>query len=264
MKKWVKISVWVITATLLVVLITFVSKKQKNALCTSISIIFIDSTDAQFIDRNDIYEIINQNGGNFIGKPIKNINLAEIEKTLNDVPYIKHAEVYKKIDGTLCVETKQRIPSLRIINSNNSSFYISDEGVLMPVSNKVKSRLLVANGEIKFNPDYEKIVNIYNKKFNDLEEIQVLRDVHKLASYINKNKFWKSQIQQIYINGKQEFEIIPLVGDHIIEFGGIDKHEEKFANLEATYKKGFSVKGWNNYKKISLKYKNQVICSKAE
>jgi cell division protein FtsQ len=49
-----------------------------------------------------------------------------------------------------------------------------------------------------------------------------------------------------------------------VVFGSIENYEEKFRNLEAFYKKGLPVSGWNLYKEINLKYKNQIVCTKSE
>jgi cell division protein FtsQ len=80
--------------------------------------------------------------------------------------------------------------------------------------------------------------------------------------YIRSDKFWEAQIVQIYVNGKGEFELIPRVGAHIIEFGKAEDIEEKFEKLWILYNEGFYNTGWNQYDKISLKYKNQAVCTK--
>ncbi len=36
----------------------------------------------------------------------------------------------------------------------------------------------------------------------------------------------------------------------------------KFRKLKILYNEGLKYEGWNNYEKINLKYKNQVICTK--
>jgi cell division protein FtsQ len=64
------------------------------------------------------------------------------------------------------------------------------------------------------------------------------------------------------VNGKGEFELIPRVGAHIIEFGKAEDIEEKFEKLWILYNEGFYNTGWNQYDKISLKYKNQAVCTK--
>jgi cell division protein FtsQ len=86
--------------------------------------------------------------------------------------------------------------------------------------------------------------------------------VYKLAEFITNDKFWNSQIEQIYVNNNYEFELIPRVGSHIIELGRAEDLNEKFENLKILYLRGFNNLGWNQYEKISLKYKNQVVCTK--
>ena len=92
--------------------------------------------------------------------------------------------------------------------------------------------------------------------------IPIIKDIYNLASYINKDDFWKAQFQQIYVNENFEFELIPIVGDFNIIFGDISNIEKKFEKLKLMYKTGFNNEGWNKYKTINLKYKNQIVCTK--
>ena len=190
------------------------------------------------------------------------INISKLEKIIVDHPYIKTAEVFKTINGEFNIEIEQRNPIIRIINENNLGFYIDNEGELMPLSKKVSLRLPIANGHIQFKPDFNSSVNIFSSEYKTDEGAKVLRDLLILANFINSNDFWEAQIQQIYVNKDNEFELVPLVGSQIILLGKIDNYCKKFRNLEATYKKGFLYKGWNKYKKINLKYENQVVCEK--
>jgi cell division protein FtsQ len=59
-----------------------------------------------------------------------------------------------------------------------------------------------------------------------------------------------------------EIELVPRVGQHIIYLGQIDGYEEKLERLLIFYEKGLSQTGWNQYTGISLKYKDQVVCTK--
>jgi cell division protein FtsQ len=94
--------------------------------------------------------------------------------------------------------------------------------------------------------------------------LHTIYDVYKLASFITGDSFWKSQIEQIYVNRNYDFELIPRVGSHVIELGKVEDLEEKFENLKILYLRGFNRIGWNKYEKISLKYKNQVVCTKIQ
>ena len=264
MKKFVQIGLWILAIALVVAVLSFVTKKQSETICTGITITFSDTLEKQYIDKNHIIDLLEEEDGTIVGQPISQINIAKTEKKLNDDPYIKHAEVYKKINGELVIKAIQRTPIIRVINKQNSSFYIGQEGVLMPVSQKVQARMIIASGNFDYAPDYDTITNIYSTDLDTIRSILALRDLHTLIKYISNNPFWEAQTQQIYFNEKNEFELIPLVGNHIIQFGEIDRYEEKFRNLEATYKKGFPAKGWNRFNEVDLKYKNQVVCRKVE
>jgi cell division protein FtsQ len=240
----------------------FVLKKQKEVICTSVQVFVQDTLAIQFITDNDVVDLLESGGSRVLNEPINKLNLAELEKKIKKIAYVKEAEVYKKINGQLVVELVQRVPIVRIINKSDKNYYIDEEGYLMPISKKVTARLLVANGSIDYTPDFDTITNIFDKVYDKSKRIGVLRNIHLLASFIKADPFWNAQIQQIYIDENHDIELIPLVSNQTIVFGDTTNYRDKFRNLETVYKKGFSVKGWNIYREINLKYKNQVICVK--
>jgi cell division protein FtsQ len=261
MKKYLNIAFWLFIGIYLFVVLGFVSSRQKKTLCTSIHVIYVDSLEHHFVDKDDLIKLIDEKDEKVLGRPISELNLSKLEDIISAQAYVKSAEVYTEINGILNAEIAQRMPIIRIINNENQGFYIDDEGYLLPLSKKVSLRLLVASGNINFSPDFDTTAYIYDNANNDINK-KVLQDLLTLADYINSNEFWKAQIQQIYVNKKNEFELVPLVGAQIIYFGNINNYQKKFKKLEATYKKGFLYKGWNQYKSINLKYENQVVCEK--
>ncbi len=262
MKKYIQISLWILATVFVVLVLVFVSRKQNKMLCKSVKIEFKNIISGeQYLDKNYINNLIGSDS--IIGKKISKVDMSKLELKLNNDAYIERAEVYKKINGTLNIEIIQRMPVARIINKYNIGYYVGKEGVLMPISKKLNKRVIVANGNISYSPDFDTIVNIYSKKYDKDSSINVLRNVHTLVEFVNNNKFWNAQIQQIFINDKQEIELIPLVGNHIIKFGTIDSYEEKFKKLQIMYRKGFSSLGWNEYKTVNLKYNKQVVCGKS-
>jgi cell division protein FtsQ len=94
--------------------------------------------------------------------------------------------------------------------------------------------------------------------------LHTIYDVFRLAEFITEDDFWNAQFEQIYVTNNYEFELIPRVGSHIIELGKVENLDEKFENLKILYNRGFNNLGWNQYEKISLKYKNQVVCTKIQ
>ena len=97
---------------------------------------------------------------------------------------------------------------------------------------------------------------------NNNQFASILNKLYYLASYVNKDKFLRSQIIQVYINKEGEIELVPRVGNHIIVLGDVNDLDEKFEKLMIFYKKALGYAGWNNYKTINLKYNNQIVCVK--
>lgn len=83
-----------------------------------------------------------------------------------------------------------------------------------------------------------------------------------MADFVNKDQFWRAQIEQVFVQENGELLVVPQVGDYLIEFGTPEDYTLKLRNLKAVYQQGFKNLGWNKYKTISVKYRNQVVCTK--
>ena len=92
--------------------------------------------------------------------------------------------------------------------------------------------------------------------FIDLED-----DPDYMLVSLNKRN---EQIHDVYRlnvhNG--DLTLIPRVGNQKIHFGMLINSTEKLANLYQFYKQAMPVKGWQTYSDISLKYNNQIVCTK--
>ena len=83
-----------------------------------------------------------------------------------------------------------------------------------------------------------------------------------LAKYISSDSLWNAQIVQIYLKDNKEIELVPRVGNHTILLGDITNYQEKLRKLYLFYEKGVNQVGWNDYKEINLKFRNQIVCVK--
>jgi len=70
------------------------------------------------------------------------------------------------------------------------------------------------------------------------------------------------QIAQLDIDIRGDFTLTPIVSRHIIEFGKAENIEAKFNKLKLFYKEGLGHHKWSKYRKINLRYKNQIVCTK--
>lgn len=265
MKKVLQILMWLIPALGLPVILGFAGAEQNNALCTGIAV-NIDSSDENFfVDETDIKEIIYSKGDSLVGSPVSQINYNTLEQLILKNPSIKDVQVYATVEGEVKADIIQRKPLVRIYNIVSESFYIDETGSAMPLSTKFASRILVANGNIRESFGGLSLFNVNKIEADDsLAAKTTLDDIFAVVNFIEKDEFWKAQIQQIYVNEKNDIELVPMVGNHKIIFGDKKNLEIKFKKLMILYQKGLSKTGWNQYSVINLKFKNQVICTKKQ
>ncbi len=269
LSKYKFIFLWFFLLIYLVLSLGFIAIKYPKIQYSGINFIQTDTTKYQFVTRDDIAELLAKKKVKVAKQTIAKMNLAEVENLIKHLSAVKSAKVYKTIHATrlgfyaiLNVEVEQRNPILRIINQKGKSYYIDDEGTVMPLSATYSARVLVANGYIRENQKLRNRKSILNIENDTIVKKNFLNDLFVLAKYIKNQEFWNSQIQQIYINENHDIELIPLVGNHTLIFGTIDEMELKFQKLKAMYDIAFKTEGWNEYKIINLKFSKQVVCSK--
>lgn len=222
----------------------------------------MDSLQDQFVTEENAKDYIHDLDIKVLGEPIKNINIKKLEEHLNERENIKDTEVYLMADGDLHLAIDQRNPIVRVISKRGQSYYIDNEGAIVPLSGNHSSHVLVASGEINGFAEVAAMGWLNCPEDKKEEKKSPVCEIYELARFIHDDPFWESQIEQIYRNRKGEYELIPRVGGHLILFGAFERHREKFRNLKAFYKKGLNNVGWNQYLKINLKYDNQIICTK--
>jgi cell division protein FtsQ len=262
MRKFQIMLIWTGIIAYMIFVLGFVSARYNDRICEQINVKIIDSLTNRFVTAGDITDILLEKKPGILGYPLKGINTLELGKILNEESFIKHADIYKTVNGALNVDIVQRKPILRIINRQGKSYYLDKDGVILPVSGKFTSRVLVANGFISEPFVYENTKSIFDADVPAGKRDAVIYDLFKLAAFISGSDLWNAQIAQIYVNSKFELELIPRVGAHVIYMGSAVDYETKFRKLEALYLYGLSNTGWNNYDIINLKYDNQVVCTK--
>lgn len=262
-KKSGKIILWSIVLTVFVLSVGFTESRLSHQPVIGLEAKVLDTTGHSFLTKDDLIDIVTIKHGDIISKPISSINMAVLEKCVLSNPFVAEARVFSTIDGKLHVEASQRNPIVRVINSQNESFYIDDKGWMMPMSDKYTARVPVANGNI-CHREAERYVRTYSEKelADSSKTIPVVAQVFAVAKFIHDDPFWSSQIEQMYVNGDGDIELIPRVGDHTVLFGDATELREKFAKLHVFYTEGLNKTGWNKYTRINLKYQDQVVCTK--
>jgi len=208
----------------------------------------INPNSPKFLDETEITDMLQKSGEMIIGNKLSSININKLETKLSASSSLANVQVFRKVEskglsfrGKLVVTLDERTPIIRIKDSGED-YYMDMDGNRIPVSPKYVERIMITSGTV---PDLETQAGLL-----------------KMADFVNKDNFWKAQIEQVFVQKNGELLLLPQVGDYLIEFGKPEDWVTKFRNLKAVYQQGFKNMGWNKYSIISVKYRNQVVCTK--
>ena len=229
----------------LVVYLAFAVTKFNNPeevkKCTAVNIVVEDSAKAVFITPKEIRNILSVSKVYPLGKKINDVNCYEMEKSLMKNPFIDKAMCYKTAGGQIVVRVNQRLPVMRIISDSGENYFIDSQGKIMPHMHYTAD-MVVATGNISHSYANKNLIPI--------------------GTLLQEDEFWNGQIEQIHVDGDENMEIIPRVGEHVVYIGEPVDIPQKFQRLKAFYEKVLCKVGWNKYSHINIEYSNQIICRK--
>lgn len=230
--------------TVLIFLVNANADYQEN-LCNRIEIKLNQPQEFPLVTETDVLNWLANR--RLVGQQLDKIELSEAEQQLREMPQIKACEMHIDFRGTLSIDIEPYLPIARILKSNAPDLYVSKEGVLFPTSPNYSARVMLLTGDFFVN----KTTMADDKSVNLLS----------FLNFVEENELWKAQFTQTNVDKQGQMEITPLLGDHLIEFGKAEKVAEKLRRLRVFYKQIYSVRGWDNFSRVSVAYANQVVCS---
>lgn len=257
MRKLFKI-LMLIPLLYLLVIPVYLAISSGSKRCGKISIDIKDSSTYHFVTRKQLLNLVYSSTGTILGKPLKELSVAEIEGKVNGLRELKEAEIYFTIDGTLHVFADQRDPVMRIMPDGGGDFFLDEDGVIVRKRNLYTPRLHIVEGNVNISSAMLNGVSVFDTTIKN----SILKDIYSLVEFIDKDDFWSAQIDQIYVDSNDEIDLIPRVGNNLIHLGTCENYEGKLKNLLAFYDKVLPEVGWNKYSVINLEYKDQIVCKK--
>jgi cell division protein FtsQ len=259
MKKFLKILL-IIPVLYLIIIPVYMASSTNSRPCGGIVIDISDSSDYHFITKKQLLNLAYGNSDRIIGKPVKDVSVLEIENRIKMLKELKRAEVYMTIDGTVHVYVEQRNPVMRVMPDNGGDYFIDEDGVVVRKRNLYNPRMHIVEGNVNISSAMLNGVSVLDTNIKN----SILKDIYNLVNYINDDKFWSAQIDQIYVDGNDEIDLIARVGNQLIHLGTAENYEGKLRNLEAFYDKVLPEVGWNKYSLINLEFKDQIVCKKRD
>lgn len=242
--NWKKIAYGTFDAVLgvyLVLAMTAFNTPDDSRVCKSVRINIEKGVVEGFLTEADIKFMLNHDAINPVGQSMEKINLRAMEDILQSKELIEQAECYKAQDGLVCIDIRQRIPVVRVMNDQGEDYYVDSHGKPMPDTD-YSCKLIVATGQISKQ---------YAEKW-----------LAPLANVVLSDPFWKNQVVQLNVLADGSVEIIPRVGNHVAYLGQPYGVAKKLDRLQKFYRYGLTQAGWNKYSRVSVEFDNQIVCKR--
>lgn len=259
MRKILKIF-FLIPVLYLFIIPVFFARSTNSKPCGGVILDIIDSSDYHFVTKRQLLNLAYGNSTRIAGKPVKEIPVPDIERRVSSLRELKEAEAYISVDGMVHIFVKQRNPVMRVMPNDGGDYFVDEEGVVIRKRNLYNPRLHIIEGNVTISQAMLDGVSVLDTSIKN----SILKDIYHLVTYINDDKFWSAQIDQIYVDSNNEIDLIPRAGNQQIHLGTAENFEGKLRNLAAFYDKVLPEVGWNKYSVINLEFKDQIVCKKRD
>lgn len=218
-------------------LFSFAKNRNRLRNIENITIHFTNG-DNLYITESAVNKLLIQKIGKPKNLPKDTLDLSTLEKVLDNQEMIADAEVYMTVDGVLGVTISQKKPIARVLSEK--PFYIDTDGETMALSPYHSARVPILMGIGK-------------------EQVE---EIFPLLKKIESDPFLKHHVIAVrrLAGGNYELEMREL--DFNVLLGRMESLERKINNFKAFYKKALKEGKLNAYKKVSLQFENQVVCTK--
>ncbi|SHI77986.1 cell division protein FtsQ/DivIB [Aquimarina spongiae] len=236
MKKMISYIRFVGLIVLIVALFAFTSERNKQRKINRVQIEFIEEQDP-YVSELSVNKLLIQNQERVtnVGKEILVLNT--VEQELDSHKMIEHSDVYLTVNGELRAQIKQRTPIARV--NAVTPFYVDATGNTMPLSDSYSAHVPLVH-------------NVSERE---------VKEVFPLLKMIQKDDFLKKHVVGVFRNHKGNYELEVRVYSFRTVIGKIENLNSKVKNFKAFYQKALKDKSLDKYKKVSLQFSNQVVCT---
>jgi len=244
MRKFNWLDIWINVRLLLmfsvvIFLFSFTAKRNSDRKLTK-SVVYFLGDDNLFVTSETVNKLLIENKKKTQTIRKDKLDLNALEKAINKHNMIEKSQVFVSVDGVLKAIVKQKTPIVRVIDEQGS-FYLDYQGSKMPLSDNFTARVPLVSGEI----------NVKNAK-----------KLNELFRFIFDDDFLRKNIVGIQIFSNGSLKMMNRNFDYEIDFGKTINVEKKFNNYKAFFQKAVLDSSLYNYKKINLKFTQQVVCTK--
>ena len=200
----------------------------------------VEPLDGMYLVEADAVRAAILRQDSIVGRPVAGLALAEVRGWLSGLSGIGKLNIYPSLDGVLHVEVTQRKPIARLHTPESPvDLYVDAEGLTMPLSPFFTARVPVIHAP----------------------NAHAARHAITLVKRTADDPLWSAFIDQVLVT-PLGLEIVPVVGDLRVEVGDLGRLDEKLRNLSAFYGAQLSRGDLDQYQRIQLNFKGQVVAQR--
>jgi cell division protein FtsQ len=249
-RKVLQASVTLVMLTCCIVAIVSASKVEGAKTLKDVAVHIVSDKKYHFIEESDIRkEAIDQQHINLKTTHIEDLDLHRIEGAILADAWVANARVYVDNEKILQIDVTQRIPVARLFDQSSRTYFLDSTLHAMPVTRTSVYRTTVVTNVPEYKND--SMMNASRKK------------LLYLINVLQADTFWNNQVSEVMIDSEGNYELVPVLGSHIIKFGDTSMAKVKLANLSAFYLNILNRIGWDWYKLLDVRFKGQVVASPA-
>ncbi len=224
---------------LVIFLFSFTSIRNESRKLKGSAVFFVEDN-TLFIKQESVNKLLIENKTQVSAIEKVTLDLNKLEKSIAHNPMIEKSEVYVSIDGILTAKVVQKTPIARVFDAT-SSYYIDYHGRKMPLSEEFTARVPVVSG---------------------ITTPKSLQQIVPVLQYIFKDSFLKKNIIGVELLPVSGLRMLNRNYDFEIEFGKPMRIDSKFTCYKAYFQKAVLDSSLTKYKRINLKFTQQVVCIK--
>ena len=210
----------------------------RTRVCRGVRIHILNESQLKFVTKQSILAGLNKANLNPEGMSVGDIDTDLIERYIASSEFMEDVECYLNENDYFVIEARQLVPVMRVFDGDRS-YYVNREGKRMSA---VKS----------FHVDVPVVEGHFTGRWTPTRLLPVL-------DYVAHDEALNELVTMWVVRDSCNVCFVPSIRGHIVNLGYIDGYKSKFAKLMKFYKEVLSVKGWETYSEINLKWDYQVV-----
>lgn len=215
----------------------------EQRMCTGVTITVHDTAELKFVTARELANELADFPSTARSRRLSTINMDSLEQMLQTIDKIETVSVNALTDGKIHIDINPMRPVARIFDDMGQSYYINRTG-----------KRIIADAR------YHLDVPVVQGTFHD-ESFPAV-NILPLIDYIASDSAWTHAISMIKVDSPRDVILIPVIRGHVINIGEPRDFPDKFARIQAMYRKVLPVKGWEYYDTLSVKWRGQVVATR--